>query len=149
MSRKRCLTEATPSDSKLTGTWAGGGAGRGTSVTSSGVGKLKEDEACQFLEAMGYRVVERNFRTRTGEIDIVARLGETLVFVEVRYRREGCLVTAAESVTARKAWRIRSAVERYLAVRRIPDGTPVRIDLCIVRDDRESSEVVASIIETG
>jgi len=136
MSQKRYRTGATLSDH-----------GRTRRSLPSAVGKAKEDEACRFLEGLGYQVVERNFRTRTGEIDAVARLGEILVFVEVRFRRQGSMVGAAESVTRGKIRRIRSAIKTYLAVRRIPDATPVRIDLCVMREELESCEVLAGAIE--
>ena len=49
-------------------------------------GNAAEDQACRHLEGTGFTIVERNFRTRGGEIDIVARKGDLLVFVEVRSR---------------------------------------------------------------
>lgn len=115
-------------------------------------GFAKEDEACAFLERNGYSVIERNFRTRSGELDVVARHGELLVFVEVRYRRAGSLVSAEESITREKARRIRSAVRSYLAARRIGENEPLRVDLCVVRDAPELSgeslfEIIAGIIE--
>lgn len=53
-------------------------------MTPSAAGKAGEDAAARFLEGAGYRVVERNFRSRTGEIDLIALDGGTLVFVEVK-----------------------------------------------------------------
>jgi putative endonuclease len=113
------------------------------------IGTLKEEAACGFLERTGYTVVERNFRSRSGEIDVVARLGDMLVFVEVRYRKAGSLVGAEESVTCEKARRIRMAVKRYLCVRGIADAVPVRVDLCVVRDQGQLFEIVPGIIEFG
>lgn len=110
-------------------------------------GMLMEAEACTFLESRGYRILERNFWAKTGEIDAVARLGEALVFVEVRYRRPGSLVSAEESVTVEKARRLRSAVRRYLWVRGVPDKVPVRVDLVVVRGEEPHFEVIPGILE--
>ena len=51
------------------------------------IGDKKEEFVCEWLGTQGYRIVERNFRCRSGEIDIVAREGAYLVFIEVKYRR--------------------------------------------------------------
>ena len=77
------------------------------------LGAFGERVAAAHLEATGYRIRERNFRTREGEIDIIAERGETLVFVEVRTRRGDALGTAAESVTASKAARIIATAQAY------------------------------------
>lgn len=106
-----------------------------------------ETAAARFLTRSGYVLLERNYRSRLGEIDIVARLDETLVFVEVRYRKPASLVGAEESVTRGKARRLRLAVRRYVGERQVGDDVPVRIDLCIVRDGGRSFEVIPGIIE--
>lgn len=111
------------------------------------MGTSKEEAAAAFLSENGYVLVERNFHARLGEIDIVARCGDTLVFVEVRYRRPSALVSAEESVTREKARRIRLAVRRYIAIRGIGDDVPVRVDLCVVRDSGQLFEVIPDIIE--
>ena len=77
------------------------------------LGAFGERVAAAHLEATGYRIRERNFRTREGEIDIIAERGETLVFVEVRTRRGDAMGTAAESVTASKAARIIATAQAY------------------------------------
>lgn len=80
-----------------------------------------EDDSAQFLERQGLRVVERNYRTRLGEIDLVARDGDVLVFVEVRLRRSARYGGALESITARKRRRIAAAARQYLTrFRRLP-----------------------------
>ncbi len=77
------------------------------------LGDFGERVAAAHLEAKGYRIRESNFRTREGEIDIIAEQGGTLVFVEVRTRRGDALGTAAESVTAAKAARIIATAQTY------------------------------------
>ncbi len=78
---------------------------------------------------------------------MVARLGEMLVFIEVRYRKAASLVSAEESVTREKSRRIRMAVKQYIAVRGVREETPMRIDLCVVRDQGQLFEIVPGIIE--
>jgi putative endonuclease len=68
-----------------------------------------------FLEARGLSIVERNYRRRCGEIDLVARDGPTVVFVEVRLRRGASFGGAAASITAAKRRRLIQAASLYLA----------------------------------
>jgi len=78
-------------------------------------GDAAEERACRHLERSGFTVAERNFRTRGGEIDIVARKGDLLVFVEVRSREVPGFGTPEESVTPAKRRRIVAAARRYLS----------------------------------
>ena len=80
-------------------------------------GAAAENLAAAFLAARGLAVVERNFRCKGGEIDLVARDGDALVFVEVRYRRSGTFGGAAASVDALKQRRVLRAAQFYLAGR--------------------------------
>ncbi len=71
------------------------------------LGKLGEDFACRELERRGYAIVARGYRTRVGELDIVAHDGDTLVFVEVKTRRSADYGLPREAVSAwkqRKVW---------------------------------------------
>ncbi len=76
-------------------------------------GILGEKLAAELLADKGYLIVETNFRCREGEIDIVARDGDCLVFVEVRAKRSRRFGTPEESITVRKKERIRLAAARY------------------------------------
>ena len=78
-------------------------------------GDAAEERACRHLEGAGMTIVERNFRARGGEIDIVARKGDVLVFVEVRSREVPDFGTPEESVTPAKRRRIVAAARRYLS----------------------------------
>ncbi len=78
------------------------------------LGAFGERVAAAHLEAKGYRIRERNFRTREGEVDIIAEHGSTLVFVEVRTRRGDAMGSPAESVTAAKAAHILAAAQAYV-----------------------------------
>jgi putative endonuclease len=96
-------------------------------------GEAAELLAAAFLRAQGLTVTQRNYRCRFGEIDIVARDGGTLVFVEVRQRRSEDFGGAGESITAAKRARIISAARHYLArSRRSP---PCRFDAVLIRGD--------------
>ncbi len=78
------------------------------------LGDFGERVAAAHLEAKGYHIRERNFRTREGEIDIIAERSGTLIFVEVRTRRGDALGSPAESVTASKAAHILAAAQAYV-----------------------------------
>ena len=92
-----------------------------------------EDAAARLLERHGLVVLARNYRTRLGEIDIVARDGATLVFVEVRMRSDAQYGGALESITARKRRRIVAAARAYLMrLRREP---PCRFDVVSLEGD--------------
>lgn len=78
-------------------------------------GKLGEDLATVELWHQGYAILARRYRTRYGEIDIVAQDGDTIVFVEVKARRNDRFGTAAESVTPWKQRRIAAMALDYLA----------------------------------
>lgn len=78
------------------------------------------------------RVEARNFRRRGGEVDIVARDGDTLVFVEVRFREEGAFGAPEETVTPAKRRRIVSAARAYLATISPASWTEARFDVAAV-----------------
>lgn len=95
-------------------------------------GAAAEEAAARHLAALGYRVLERNWRCRTGEIDLIARDGSTLVFVEVRSKRTGSRFgTALEAVTPRKIRQVRDVAGVYLTFHPHMDG-PVRFDVVAV-----------------
>lgn len=77
-------------------------------------GASAEDRAAKHLERQGLSIVARNFRTRLGEIDLVAQEGDVLVFVEVRMRASQSFGGALESITAQKQRRIRAAASQFL-----------------------------------
>lgn len=97
------------------------------------LGRRGEELAAAYLAAQGYTVIARNWRTRAGEIDIVAREGEWLVFVEVRTRRlrrrDAVPVLGApeDSITPRKQVRLAAMAEAYLF--EMPFEGPKRIDV--------------------
>ncbi len=78
-------------------------------------GEPAENLAAAFLERQGLKILERNYRCRFGEIDLVARSGAALVFVEVRARESEAFGGAAGSITAAKRRRLVAAARHYLA----------------------------------
>jgi putative endonuclease len=85
-----------------------------TNDTTTARGREAEALAAQYLECYGARVLERNFRIRGGEIDLICRDGKVLVFVEVRLRTRSDFGGAAASITTSKQRRIILAAQHYL-----------------------------------
>ena len=91
-----------------------------------------EQQACEHLQGQGLRLLERNYRSRFGEIDLIMRHADTLVFVEVRYRRSSRFGSPAETVDARKQARIRATAEHYLQQHPQRVGVSCRFDVVCV-----------------
>jgi putative endonuclease len=90
-------------------------------------GRLAEDRALAFLEREGLRLIERNYRSRFGEIDLIMDDGAMLVFVEVRFRRSSRFGGALESVDRRKQAKLLSTASCFLNERRL--DRPARFDV--------------------
>ena len=112
-------------------------------LTRGEVGARGEKLALDYLNGLGYKTVQTNFRCRQGEIDIIARHGECLVFVEVRTKRSGGFGTPEESITPSKKDKLISLAHIYLqtlanpppswridvvAVELTPDGSVSRLE---------------------
>jgi putative endonuclease len=95
------------------------------------LGESGEEIACRELGARGYAIVARRYRTRYGEIDIVARDGDFVVFVEVKLRTTGEFGGAAESVTPWKQRRVIAMAVDYLSRNGLTDR-PCRFDVVAV-----------------
>jgi len=93
-----------------------------------------EQIAADFLAAKGMHIVARNFRTRFGEIDLVARDGQSLVFVEVRLRTNDYFGGAADSVDVPKRGRVVAAARSYLA--NLHPEPPCRFDVVTLDGDK-------------
>jgi putative endonuclease len=105
-----------------------------------GVGDDWERLAEKRLKAAGYSVIERNFRVRPGEVDLVAEENGVICFVEVKGRRGSGFGLPAEAVTAEKQRRIFRAAEAWLARERRGQA-PCRFDVVSVRETPEGPEV--------
>ena len=97
-------------------------------------GGAAEDRAERFLAEQGLAIVARNYRTRLGEIDLVAREGATLVFVEVRLRSDDRFGGAAASITPAKRRRIVAAARQFLM--RLPRTPACRFDVIALGGER-------------
>ena len=86
------------------------------------LGRFGEAAASEFLRRKGYDILGMNYRTRLGEVDIIAARGRFVVFAEVKLRREGGYATAAEAVTPAKQRKLRLAAEAWLAENDMEDA---------------------------
>ena len=112
------------------------------------LGVTGERMALDELERIGYEILERNFRCKAGEIDAIARHGETLVFVEIKTRRGKSLAYAKEAVNARKKRQLSKAALAYMKANRVCD-TSARFDVVAVSltDGPPEVEVVTDAFE--
>lgn len=99
------------------------------------VGADKERLAAEYLAGQGMRIVERNFRDRQGEIDIIGCHEGYLVFVEVKYRGSTTRGDALEAVDIRKQRRICRTADYYRCLHRLGDSTPVRYDVLAIQGE--------------
>jgi putative endonuclease len=112
-------------------------------------GNRAEQTAATFLQQQGYRVLERNYRCRRGEIDIVAEEGEVLCFVEVRSTESRAFGDPLETIGEAKQARIIRAARHYLATRRVGDRQ-VRFDVVgIVYQPSLEIQLVRGAFETS
>lgn len=102
-------------------------------------GNAAEDLACTYLERAGLRILVRNYRVRGGEIDCIALDGNTLVFVEVRLRRNTRFGGAAASIDTRKQQRIIHAARCYLMRYPKQAERPCRFD-CVLLDNLDTNQ---------
>ena len=93
------------------------------------IGAEKEKKAGRYLETQGYHILEYNFYSRYGEIDLVAKDGEYLVFAEVKYRSSIRYGFPEEAVDYRKQYRIRKTAMLYIAKNEKSFDCPVRFDV--------------------
>lgn len=93
------------------------------------VGADYEKKAAQYLETLGYQILEQNFRCRTGEIDLVAKESGYLVFIEVKYRSGTQMGEPQEAVNYRKQQKICRTASYYCLKQRISPQQPCRFDV--------------------
>ena len=111
-------------------------------------GDFGERVAASHLEAKGYQILERNWATREGEIDLIASRGPNLIFVEVRSKRGRAMGTPEESITGRKAAHVRAAALAYMQGH--PEAPPnVRIDAVVIELDAKGRVLRVEQIENA
>lgn len=99
-------------------------------------GAKYEQMAADFLTSNGVSITERNFRNRFGEIDLVARDGEYLVFVEVKYRSSARKGSPQEAVNYAKQRKICKVADYYRMTHKISESTAVRYDVIGIMDGK-------------
>ena len=123
---RRASTAVAPSASNDSGTRA--------------AGARYETLALRHLERAGLSLVARNYHCRYGEIDLVMRDGDTVVFVEVRYRRAGGFGDGVDSVTAAKRAKLVRAASAFLADQPRLAAHPCRFDVLAIGDDADAPD---------
>ncbi|NLC16231.1 MAG: YraN family protein [Firmicutes bacterium] len=113
------------------------------------IGRKAETLACDYLREKDYRIICRNYRSTYGEIDIVAAQQSVLVFVEVRYKKRGSLLTPQESVSRAKVRRLKLAVRDFLykhsGILRHYDC--IRVDLVCASESGEPPSLEFNIVK--
>lgn len=94
-------------------------------------GEHAEQLACRHLVSRGLQLIQRNYRCRSGELDLVMRDGDSIVFVEVRYRADTRYGSAADTVDWRKRRRLIAAAQHYLQATKYRD-LPCRFDVIAI-----------------
>jgi len=100
------------------------------------LGRIGETEATEYLESLDYKILERNYKNKIGEIDIIARDGDTLVFVEVKTRSSNSFGYGREAVDFKKQNKIRMTATVYLKYKRLLDSK-VRFDVIEINQKLE------------
>jgi len=114
------------------------------------LGREGEERACAFLKRKGYRILDRNYRSPHGEVDIVAARRGVLVFCEVKTRTLGGMEEALEAVDGAKQGRIARVAEHYLAFKS-PGVDRCRFDVIALlkKDSKWKIEHVEDAFEVG
>lgn len=105
--------------------------------------QMGEDKACAFLKQKGFSIVARNWHCAFGEIDIIAKQKELLVFVEVKYRKSSAFGGAAYSITSSKLLKMRRTIEYYL--QQFPHKGYIRADAVLI-EGNQSLEHIENIL---
>ena len=105
-------------------------------VNQRSQGNSYERLAAKFLEEKGFSIVEFNFFSKIGELDILAKDKEYLVFVEVKYRKNKSKGSAAEAVTFSKMKKICRTADYYMLTHNMADSTSVRFDVVAIEEGK-------------
>ncbi len=117
------------------------------SITTTTKGNAAEDRALQFLETQGLHLLMRNYRLRSGEIDLILRDREHIVFTEVRYRRSNHFGGALHSIDARKQQKIIATANHYIL--RFGVELPARFDVVAITGKDDLQWIKDAFIATG
>ncbi|HXK31817.1 MAG TPA: YraN family protein [Candidatus Paceibacterota bacterium] len=115
------------------------------------IGDIGEEVAVKYLERKGFRVIERNYLRKWGEIDIIAEKGQLLSFIEVKSvsRESGSRETyrPEENVHPAKLKRLHRAIQTYLLDRKVPDSREWRVDVACVYLDFSTRKAKVEMLE--
>lgn len=106
-----------------------------TNINKRKIGAEYEKIAADYLVANGYQIVERNWYTSSGEIDLIARQGSTLIFIEIKYRSSDTFGNPLEAVNRKKQIRISKAAMQYYAQNGYEEGISCRFDVIAIYKD--------------
>ena len=108
------------------------------------LGDAGEDLAAAALKKQGYKILERNYVTPLGELDLIARQGKTYVFIEVKTRKNERFGAPQEAVNPAKQNKYRRLADYYLKQKRLGDGVLVRFDVVgiTMSEDEHNIEVI-------
>jgi putative endonuclease len=101
--------------------------------TTKALGSRGEDLAVQYLKKKGFKVIERNYRCQSGEIDLIAREKNTLVFVEIKARSSSEFGLPQEFVDRFKQRKMIEAARTFMAERHVTEEIPARFDVVAIR----------------
>jgi len=102
------------------------------------VGTKFEQSAADYLEKNGYHILEKNFRCRIGEIDLIAKSEGYLCFIEVKFRSNTHTGFPGEAITPRKMMKITRTAEYFLMINQFPSETACRFDVVVILEDQIS-----------
>lgn len=115
-------------------------------TTAVSIGNIGEETAVKALKKCGYKIIARNYRTKMGEIDIIAKDGEYTVFVEVRLRKSNAFGSPADTIDRRKQQKIIKTAQMYAVKNDIYDS-PMRFDAVLINADTDGEKLVNTKIE--
>jgi putative endonuclease len=112
------------------------------------LGRLGEDLALKKIKSLGYKCIVRNYRCPLGEVDLIAKDGDTLVFIEIKTRRDRSLGYAKESINARKKRQLSKVALAYMKSHDVAEAKS-RFDVVAVhiRESKHEIEVVRNAFD--
>jgi putative endonuclease len=111
---------------------------------TAGLGKKGEERAVAALEAKGMKIIGRNYRSKTGEIDIIALDGETVVFVEVKAWSVYGIEDLQYGIDLKKQRKIIKTANYFLSENRKYSNMAIRFDVVFVKNDKEAGKIQIS-----
>lgn len=104
-------------------------------MNNRAVGTSFEQKAAIFLEQNGYQIIDKNFRCRIGEIDLIARSEQYLCFIEVKYRSGISKGYPSEAINQSKIRRITRTAQYYMLLHKLPQDIPCRFDAVVILEE--------------